>query len=185
MGFLSFLSKKKKPNKTLSVSESENPSNRGALLSLNSTVAVGFEEVFKKFDVDGDGKISYVELGSILRSLGYEATAEELEVMVKEVDSDGDGFIDLNEFLELNKIDSEKQVKDIEEAFAIVDTNGDGSISPSELQKLLKTLGDESSISDCKKIIQNFDCDGDGLISLEEFKKMMFQGSNFLERTGN
>ncbi|KAI3963215.1 hypothetical protein MKX01_030345 [Papaver californicum] len=172
MGFLSFLSKKKKPNKTLSVSESENPSNNGALSSVNSTVAVGFEQVFKKFDVDGDGKISYVELGSILSSLGYEATAEELEVMVKEVDSDGDRFIDLNEFLELNRIDSEKQVKDIEEAFAI-------------LQKLLKTLGDESSISDCKKIIQNFDCDDDGFISLEELKKMMFQGSNFLERNGN
>ncbi|KAI3857672.1 hypothetical protein MKW98_028936 [Papaver atlanticum] len=91
--------------------------------------------------------------------------------MVKEVDSDGDGFIDLNEFLELNKIDSEKQVQDIEDAFAIVDTNGDGSISPS----------DESSISNCKKIIQNFDCDGDGLISLDEFKKMMCQGSNFLQ----
>ncbi|KAI3928211.1 hypothetical protein MKW98_023812 [Papaver atlanticum] len=189
MGFLSFLSKKKKPNKTLSVStETENLSNRGEAAlssSVNSTVTVGFEEVFKKFDVDGDGKISYVELGSILSTLGYEATSEELEVMVKEVDSDGDGFIDLNEFLELNKIDSEKQVKDIEEAFAIVDTNGDGSISPSELQKLLKTLGDESSISDCKKIIKNFDCDGDGLISLDEFKKMMFQGSNFLDRNGN
>ncbi|KAI3873983.1 hypothetical protein MKW98_001632 [Papaver atlanticum] len=179
MGFLSFLSKKKKTNKTPSVSEGENPSNRAAASSV--TVTVGFEEVFKKFDADGDGKISYVELGSKLSSLGYEPTAEELQAMVKEVDSDGDGFIDLNEFLELNKIDSEKQTQDIEDAFAIVDTNGDGSISPSELQKLLRTLGDESSISDCKKIIQNFDCDGDGLISLEEFKKMMCQGSNFLQ----
>ncbi|KAI3857671.1 hypothetical protein MKW98_028935 [Papaver atlanticum] len=172
MGFLSFLSKKKKTNKTTSVSEGENPSNRAALSSV--TVAVGFEEVFKKFDADGDGKISYVELGSILSRLGYEATTEELEAMVKEVDSDGDGFIDLNGFLELNKIDSEKQVQDIEDAFDIVDGMG----------MLLKTLGDESSISDCKKIIHNFDCDGDGLISLEDFKKMMFQGSNFLQ-SGN
>ncbi|KAI3877230.1 hypothetical protein MKW92_031784 [Papaver armeniacum] len=170
MGFLSFLSKKKKTDKTPSISGGENPSSRAALSSV--TGAVGFEEVFKKYDADGDGKISYLELGSILSSLGYEATAEELQVMVKEVDSDGDGFIDLNEFLELNKIDSEKQVQDIEDAFDI-------------LQKLLKTLGDESSsISDCKKIIHNFDCDGDGLISLEEFKKMMFQGSTILQ-SGN
>ncbi|KAI3923361.1 hypothetical protein MKW98_026954 [Papaver atlanticum] len=169
MGFLSFLSKKKKTNKTPSVSEGENLSNPAASSSV--AVAVGFEEVFKKFDADGDGKISYVELGSILSSLGYEATAEELQAMVKE-------------FLELNRIDSEKQVQDIEDAFAIVDTNGDGSISPSELQKLLRTLGDESSISDCKKIIQNFYCDGDGLISLEEFKKMMCQGSTILQ-SGN
>ncbi|KAI3862925.1 hypothetical protein MKX03_011414 [Papaver bracteatum] len=183
MGFLSFLSKKKKTDKTPSISGGENPSSCAALSSV--TVAVGFEEVFKKFDADGDGKISYLELGSILSSLGYEATAEELQVMVKEVDSDGDGFIDLNEFLGLNKIDSEKQVKVIEDAFAIVDTNGDGFISPSELQKLLKTLGDESSsISDCKNIIHNFDCDCDGLISLEEFKKMMFQGSTILQ-SGN
>ncbi|KAI3925238.1 hypothetical protein MKW92_051458 [Papaver armeniacum] len=114
MCFLSFFSKKKNTNKTPSVSEGENLSNQAASYV---TVAMGFEEVFKKFDADGDGKISYVELGSILRSSGYEATTEELQAMVKEVDSDGDGFIDLNEFLELNKIDSEKQVQDIEGAF--------------------------------------------------------------------
>ncbi|KAI3976483.1 hypothetical protein MKX01_008341 [Papaver californicum] len=99
--------------------------------------------------------------------------------MVKEVDLDGDGFISLNEFIELHRTGTEKQIKDIETAFRIVDSNGDGLISPIEVQKLMRSLGDEHSIPDCKKIIQSFDSNGDGLISLDEFKKMMLQGSEF------
>ena len=40
------------------------------------------EQVFKKFDVNGDGKISLSELGSVMGSLGHLATEEELEKMI-------------------------------------------------------------------------------------------------------
>ncbi|KAL5053761.1 hypothetical protein RYX36_034443, partial [Vicia faba] len=60
------------------------------------------EEVFKKFDVNGDGKISASELGSIMGSLGQPASDEELNNMIREVDGDGDGCISLPEFIELN-----------------------------------------------------------------------------------
>ncbi|KAK3199890.1 hypothetical protein Dsin_023305 [Dipteronia sinensis] len=52
------------------------------------------EHFFKKFDANGDGKISAVELGRIMSSL-HNATDEELQKMMKEIDSDDDGFIDL------------------------------------------------------------------------------------------
>ncbi|OVA07783.1 EF-hand domain [Macleaya cordata] len=122
-----------------------------------------------------------------MSSLGYSAPEEELQRMVKEVDSDGDGFIDLNEFIELNTIDSEKHLEDVRSAFSIMDTNGDGSISPQELQKVLRNLGDNASIEDCKRMISAVDCDGDGFVSFEEFKLMMIRGSasDFLQRKNN
>ncbi|KAI4344094.1 hypothetical protein L6164_011364 [Bauhinia variegata] len=57
------------------------------------------EQVFKKFDVNGDGKILASELGSIMASLGEPTSEEELISIIKGVDFDGDGCINLDEFI--------------------------------------------------------------------------------------
>ena len=102
------------------------------------------EQVFKKFDVNGDGsKISASELGSIMGSLGHPTTEEELEKMIVEVDADGDGFIDLNEFVELNTkgVDSDKAMENLKDAFSVYDMDGNWVISADELQKVTRSLG--------------------------------------------
>ncbi|KAJ7960106.1 Calcium binding protein [Quillaja saponaria] len=57
------------------------------------------ERIFKCFDANGDGKISAAELGDALKTLGS-VTAEEVKRMMAEIDTDGDGFISLDEFTE-------------------------------------------------------------------------------------
>ena len=137
------------------------------------------EQVFKKFDVNGDGKISASELRSIMGSLGHPATEEELEKMIVEVDADGDGFIDLNEFVELNTkgVDSDEAMENLKDAFSVYDMDGNGVISADELQKVMRSLGDECSLAECKKMISGVDRNGDGFISFDEFKVMMMMGS--------
>ena len=49
--------------------------------------------------IDGDGTITTKELGVVMRSLGQNPTETELQDMVNEVDADGNGTIDFNEFL--------------------------------------------------------------------------------------
>ncbi len=56
------------------------------------------ERVFTRYDANGDGKISASELANVMRALGSEVSDEELKAMMAELDSDGDGFVDLNEF---------------------------------------------------------------------------------------
>ncbi|KAL9259803.1 putative fructokinase-6, chloroplastic [Drosera capensis] len=55
------------------------------------------ERIFKRFDANGDGKISSTELGDALKGLGS-VTPDEVQRMMAEIDTDGDGFISLEEF---------------------------------------------------------------------------------------
>ncbi|XP_021909993.1 probable calcium-binding protein CML25 [Carica papaya] len=139
------------------------------------------EQVFKKFDANGDGKISAAELGAIMASLGHVATEEELQKVVTEVDADGDGFIDFNEFVELNTkgMDSDEVLENLKDAFSVYDIDGNGSITAEELHEVLRSLGDECSLADCRKMISGVDKDGDGTIDFEEFKVMMMMGSRY------
>jgi len=56
------------------------------------------EEAFKVFDKNGDGHITAEELSSIMRSLGQEIDRETIDLMIKSVDTDGDGTISIKEF---------------------------------------------------------------------------------------
>ncbi|CAN6549665.1 unnamed protein product [Malus baccata var. baccata] len=141
------------------------------------------DQVFKKFDVNGDGKISSSELGAIMSSLGQPSSDEELNSMISEVDSDGDGFINFKEFVELNTkgVDSAEALENLKDAFSVYDIDGNGSISAEELYEVLRSLGDECSIDECRQMIGGVDSDGDGMISFEEFKVMMMTGSRYID----
>ncbi|XP_008800225.2 probable calcium-binding protein CML10 [Phoenix dactylifera] len=139
------------------------------------------ERVFKKFDLNGDGKISSAELAAIFQSLGHPPTEEELQRMMGEADADGDGFISLDEFVELNvsTVDDSTALEDLRHAFSVFDLDRNGSISPDELARVLRSIGEGASVAQCKRMIEGVDRDGDGLISFEEFKLMMANGSGF------
>ncbi|KAL8460781.1 hypothetical protein ACS0TY_032332 [Phlomoides rotata] len=179
MGLKELFNKKKKQAAT---SSSQTPiASRSPSLNAASRAHIEEElqQVFKKFDVNGDGKISASELGSIMGSLGHVATEEELNNMIKEVDADGDGFIDLEEFIELNTkdIDYDEVLVSLKEAFEVFDIDKNGAISAEELQNVLQSLGEECTLAECKKMISGVDSDGNGTINFDEFKVMMTMGS--------
>lgn len=55
-------------------------------------------EAFKVFDKNGDGKISKMELKTVLESLGQHLTDRELDDMMNEADTNHDGAVDFEEF---------------------------------------------------------------------------------------
>ncbi|KAE8667283.1 putative calcium-binding protein CML25 [Hibiscus syriacus] len=191
MGFGSIFNRKKKRGSTNSAASSPDvPSKKSLFIQFPMRSSLGnfaqtqlqeIEGVFKTLDANGDGKISALELGSILRSLGQRPSDEELDEMIKEFDADGDGFIDFNEFIELNTrgIDHEEVLENLKDAFSVYDIDGDGSISAEELHEVLQSLGDECSIAECRKMISGVDNDGNGMIDFEEFKVMMMAGATF------
>ncbi|XP_072065496.1 calmodulin isoform X3 [Arachis hypogaea] len=60
-----------------------------------------FREAFSFIDKDHDGFISVDELATIIKSLEGNATKEEIQHMISEVDIDGSGSIDFEEFINI------------------------------------------------------------------------------------
>lgn len=114
------------------------------------------KENFGLFDKDGDGTIRYPnhvlisdmyslilsfffnhsanELGTVMKSVGYQPTEEEVSKLIKKADSDGSGVIEFEEFVEMMGDYEVIGEEDIISAFKMFDRNGDGVISRSELK---------------------------------------------------
>lgn len=148
-------------------------------------ISTQFKQVFKLIDANGDGKISPLEMKQVLLSLGHEKkmAAKEAEGMVREMDSDGDGFVSFDEFMFVMGTETHQggelangicKESDIMEAFRIFDMDNNGLISVKELQRVLARLGcGKFSLKECRKMIKGVDRDGDGFVNFEEFKTMM------------
>ena len=56
------------------------------------------KKAFEKFDKDGNGTIDAKELGQLSSDLGQPLSEEQLEAALKDLDLNGDGVIDTDEF---------------------------------------------------------------------------------------
>ena len=83
-------------------SEDEMEGRAGApLRQLRADQLARFQEAFSAFDVDGNGRITSTELGTALRTCGQNPTEAELQTMISEVDTNGNGTVEFAEFCSL------------------------------------------------------------------------------------
>ena len=138
------------------------------------------ELVFKLIDQDGSGSISAEELGFLMKSIGQNPTAAELQDMINEADSNRNGQIELHEFIDLmaKKINESDKEDEMMDAFSIFDRDGDGYITIAELQLVLTYLGEEGNNEEINQMIQEADLDRDGKVNYLDFKKFMINENN-------
>ncbi|KAH1133520.1 hypothetical protein AAZX31_05G084600 [Glycine max] len=158
------------PNPNNNIKSSKQTSNVGCNIQPKSEE---MKWVFDKFDTNKDGKITLEEYKAAVRTMGWGIEGTETDESFQVMDSDGDGFIDFKEFMDMFNVEERVKETEIKSAFQVFDLNGDGKISAEELSQVLKSLGESCSLSACKKMVMGVDRNGDGFIDLNEFMRMM------------
>ncbi|KAL1021475.1 hypothetical protein UPYG_G00013780 [Umbra pygmaea] len=138
-----------------------------------------FKAAFDIFVQDAeDGCISTKELGKVMRMLGQNPTPEELQEMIDEVDEDGSGTVDFDEFLVMMvrcmKDDSKgKSEEELADLFRMFDKNADGYIDLEELKVMLEATGEAITEDDIEELMKDGDKNNDGKIDYDEFLEFM------------
>ncbi|SBT87122.1 centrin-1, putative [Plasmodium malariae] len=142
---------------------------------LNEEQKLEIKEAFDLFDTNGTGRIDAKELKVAMRALGFEPKKEDIRKIISDVDKDGSGTIDFNDFLDIMTIKmSERDPKEeILKAFRLFDDDETGKISFKNLKRVAKELGENITDEEIQEMIDEADRDGDGEINEEEFMRIM------------
>ena len=121
-----------------------------------------------------------------MTSLGFDSKNPAIFNMISDMDEDGNGEIDFNEFLDMMtaRISENNTEDDLRRVFKLFDEERDNQISVENLKKVARELGEDISDEELNEIIKRADLDGDGKLGFEDFyqviTKKTFAWSNFI-----
>ena len=135
-------------------------------------------EIFRRFDMDGDGSLTQLELAALLRSLGLRPTGEEVRALLAGMDADGNGAVEFDELADAIAplLTTQTHLVDqaqLLEVFRAFDRDGNGFISAAELARSMARLGQPLTFEELTRMMRDADADGDGVISFQEFAAVM------------
>lgn len=130
-----------------------------------------FQEAFRLFDVDGSGTITVEELSTVIKNLGEHIDEAELTQMVNEVDEDGSGEIDFDEFCEMmwKKMNEEKDEGTVVDAFNAWDESRSGNMKTDDLKNFLRKLPCKLGKSEIDQMCAIIDPNRTGSFKFSEF----------------
>jgi len=136
------------------------------------------KRAFDSFDQERRGAISTDIVATVLKMMGHPVNRTILKQVIEEVDIDGSGELEFNEFVLLatkfmNEEDEEEMKKELKEAFRLYDKNGEGFIPTNVLREILKELDDKLTEEELDGMIDEIDADGSGTVDFDEFMEMM------------
>jgi len=136
------------------------------------------KKAFNMFDREKTGSIATNMMSTILRTLGQTFEEDDLELLIEEIDADGSGMLEIEEFLALCarflvEEDAEAVQEELREAFRLYDKEGNGYIKTSDLREIMRALDDKLTEDELDEMITEIDTDGSGTVDFDEFMEMM------------
>lgn len=132
-------------------------------------------EAFHRCDNDGSGMVDRAELGGLLKSFGIAPMKHVLDEVLDEVDEDGQGLLDINEFQHVMDLllrregFTKKEYHKFMEVYHMFDRDHSGHIDTKELVSLLNWLGYACDKARAAQITKEVDVDASGFIDEREF----------------
>lgn len=125
-----------------------------------------------------DGVVQAETVNEILQMMGLRVKKEALDAIIAEVDEDGSGQLEFEEFCILAarfliEEDEEQMRKELKEAFRFYDKEDNGFLTIETLKGILLELEPNLPDEDLAQIVEEVDEDGSGTIDFDEFMNMM------------
>eukprot|EP00802_Teleaulax_amphioxeia_P019933 Tamp_20188.p1 GENE.Tamp_20188~~Tamp_20188.p1 ORF type:complete len:179 (-),score=38.76 Tamp_20188:460-996(-) len=131
-------------------------------------------------DEDKGGSISPQELGSLMETLGLKPNQEELDAMIREIDEDGNGEIEFDEFVQVmsRKVQPTYTPEEVKAAFKVFETPSSGlpsgHVKTTALERALTTYGTEKlTLEEAQDLLSQVDPENTGSINYVEYVNMM------------
>ena len=135
-----------------------------------------YKEAFQIFDKHSEGYISSNELGTIMSSLGFNISDEDLNEITNIYDNDqNNNMIDFISFLGIisKKKGNIYKEEDLIDAFRIFDKEGNGKISSKELLYVMMSSGEDFNENYIKELISESSIEHDEFIDYQKFVKLL------------
>jgi len=125
-----------------------------------------------------EGVVHADTVGEILQMMGLRVKKEALQAIIDEVDEDGSGELEFEEFCILAarfliEEDEEQMKRELKEAFRFYDKEGLGYLTIDTLKGILLELEPNLADEQLMEIVDEVDEDGSGTIDFDEFMGMM------------
>ena len=131
--------------------------------------------IFDMFDENKDNKISLNELGDILRICGAAPSQQELMMIIKNLEENGNENISFEIFIKLLErlLNTQDSEEDLINEFRKIDKIGDGTMAASDLKKLMSNYENPLQSQEIDEIIQEANVDENGYINIQRFVKLL------------
>ncbi|GAB6019428.1 hypothetical protein CHUAL_001009 [Chamberlinius hualienensis] len=138
-------------------------------------------KAFDMFDSDKKGVIQCNQIAKILRTMGHNFDDKDLKDIVDEIDVEGSGQLEFDDFMSVAarflvedvEEDEEAMQQELREAFRLYDKEGNGYINVSDLREILRALEDNMKEDELDEMIAEIDTDGSGTVDFDEFMELM------------
>ncbi|KAH7958452.1 hypothetical protein HPB49_001865 [Dermacentor silvarum] len=152
------------------------PRDGGTVLSddLTKEQVQMLRKAFDMFDRDKKGYVHTNMVSAILRTLGQTFEEKDLKELISEIDQDGSGELEFDEFVALAarflvEEDTEAMQEELREAFRLYDKEGNGYINVSDLREILRALDDALTEDELDEMIAEIDTDGSGTVDFDDY----------------
>jgi len=145
------------------------------LILLTDAQAAATKEAFQALDKKGEEQIKVGDIAAGFKKLGHNMKPEFMEKWEEDIDVEGTGYIDYDEFelLFRRKLQEDDDERELKEMFRVLDKEKKGEVNVNELRWIMKSLGDDLTEEDIDEMIADVDTDGSGWVDYDEFAKLM------------